>query len=170
MNAAHIHLVLTHLPIIGLPLGLGLLVIGMARKAVPLQRTALALLVFFALAVVPVFFSGEGAEHLVERLPGISESLIEKHEDAAGLALGSTLFTGLGAFLSYLLFYKPGGGALSKLTIVSAIFATGALAYVGNLGGQIRHSEIRPEADSRLNMETSQVKDASSDHNEDDDH
>jgi hypothetical protein len=48
---------------------------------------SLGVFVFTALLALPVYFIGEPAEEVVEHLPGVAKSLIEKHENAALFAL-----------------------------------------------------------------------------------
>lgn len=90
--------------------------------------------------------SGERAEEALERfrLSEVApESLQHAHEEMAEKA------TALGLFLSLLSLagaVRPRSRALLASQIVVAALATGALAYTGYLGGQIRHSEIRTTA------------------------
>jgi hypothetical protein len=75
--------VLNHIPILGTVLGFLLLSVAVARKSGELKRVSLAVFVITAVVALPVYFTGEPAEEIVEHLPGVSESLIERHEEAA---------------------------------------------------------------------------------------
>lgn len=145
MDSAHLHLMLTHVPVIGSLLGSGILAWGLVRKQPEVVRIALGIFVVSSVVALPVYFSGEGAEEIVERLPGVAESIIEQHEDLAKLALG--LILGLGGASVAALLWQWRQKALSPL-LVTALLAfsllnDGVLAQTANLGGQIRHSEIR---------------------------
>lgn len=79
MNPAHLHIVLNHIPVVGIPFGTGLLIWGFLRKSQEVKTTALLVFVAIALVTIPTYLSGKAAEDLVEHLPGVSENLIEDH-------------------------------------------------------------------------------------------
>lgn len=144
MNAVHLHLALTHLPVVATLVALILLAVALWRRADGLLRTGAAVALGAALATAPVYLSGEPAEEQVEELPGVSERLIEHHEDAAGIAAAAVAVLGLAAAASLFAFRRtpiprPAGTALLALALV----ATALFGRTANLGGQIRHSEIR---------------------------
>ena len=87
MNWAHIHLLLNHLPVIGTIFGVLRLLFAWLRKSEELKRVSLGVFVLTALLALPVYFTGEPAEKVVERLPVVAEPLIERHENAALFAL-----------------------------------------------------------------------------------
>ena len=94
MNAAQLHLALTHLPVVTALLAAVTLVIGAVGRTAATRRFGLALLLVAGLTAIPTQMSGEGAEEVVEDRPGVSEALIERHEDAAGVALALTVLGG----------------------------------------------------------------------------
>jgi uncharacterized membrane protein len=147
MNTSQIHLALTHLPVVLSLVGMIMLIVSLVRKNPVLSKTSFYLLFFAGLAALPVFFSGEGAEETVEHLPGVSESLIEEHEDFAKIALFAILATALIAFIGLL---RSSIGVLAKpirlMTLMLALASSVLLAQTAHLGGQIRHTEIRPGA------------------------
>jgi hypothetical protein len=83
MNWAHIHLSLNHLPVVGIIFGVLLLLLALLRKSEELKRVSLGVFVLTALLALPVYFTGEPAEEVVEHVPGVAESLIGRHENAA---------------------------------------------------------------------------------------
>lgn len=145
MNATHIHLLLNHFPIIGLLVATMLLIWAVVRKNVSLQKTASVIIILMALIAIPVFLTGEPAEESVENLPGVSEQIIEEHEDAAKFALilmELTAVTAVGA----LAIAKNKEAVAQKLlygVAVLSVVTCVAMARTGYLGGQIRHTEIR---------------------------
>jgi uncharacterized membrane protein len=145
MNANHLHLMLNHLPVLGTAFGLGLLLFGLVRKSSELKKTALGVFVIVALAAVPVYLTGEPAEDGVESLPGVSKPVIKQHEEAAGAAFTGVVVLGVAALGGLILFRR--GRALpvwfSVSLLVASLIVTGLMAWTANLGGQIRHSEIR---------------------------
>lgn len=148
MNTAHLHLMLNHLPVLGTGFGLLLLVAGLLRKSEDLKRASLATFVLSALLAVPVFLTGEPASDVVERLPGVSEALIEAHEVAAKLSLVIIEVAGMGALAALLILrWKPKYARWSLPGVLAlSLLAGGSLLHTANLGGQIRHSEIRGTA------------------------
>lgn len=75
MNWAYIHLLLSHVPALGTVFGVLLLLFGLLRKSEELKRTNLGVFTLTALIALPTHLTGEPAEEVVERLPGVAESL-----------------------------------------------------------------------------------------------
>lgn len=145
MNNAHLHLVVNHFPIIGTIFGLGLLIAGLFFKNQILKNTAFVLFIIAAIFGFASMNTGEGAEEIAEKLPGVTDQLIETHEE---LAETFTLFlyaTGLLSIISLFLAYKK--IALEKFTTLGtfgvAIIAVFFAQQTGTSGGEIRHTEIR---------------------------
>lgn len=147
MNPAHLHLLLNHLPIVGVLGGALLLAWGLLRNEDAVTRAALGALCLAGAAAVGVYFTGEPAEEMVESLAGVSEAALEAHEEAAlwaavgGGVLAVLAGLALAAARSRAAARRVGVGVLA----VAAV-ALGAMGWTANLGGQIRHSELRPEA------------------------
>ena len=80
MSSIHLHLLLNHVPVIGAVLGLALLGVAFLRRSDELGKFALGAFAFLGAVSVVVFLTGETAEELVEKLPGFSEALTERHE------------------------------------------------------------------------------------------
>jgi len=152
MDATHLHLILTHFPIVGTIIGIGILAYGQIFKNLEIQIVALATFVLMALLTIPVFLTGEESGETVENITGISEQLIENHEELAEKAiwvmglLAILSLISLFAILKKLSFSK----AITLITLIVSIVTFGLFAQVGNLGGKIRHSEIR--TDSNINQ------------------
>lgn len=159
MNSTHLHLLLNHFPIIGTLIGGGLLLAGIFRKNYQLCNSALVLLSIMALIAIPVYLTGEPAEETVEKINGISESMIEAHESAAKIAIWLMMATGFMAFISFSLqlkskTYKP---VLNYLVALFTLICFTAMARTGYLGGQIRHTEI--SSNSNINANGIDTKD-----------
>ncbi|MCH3884491.1 hypothetical protein [Tenacibaculum aquimarinum] len=148
MNDAHFHLIVNHLPIIGVLIGFLVLLAGLIMKKPQVKNTALGIFIFSALTAIVAFLTGEGAEEIVENLPGISETLIHKHEEFAELFLTMVLILGgaslITLFLDYkkLPFSKYGFIAVLLLSMTSIVISKN----VGTSGGEITHIEIRSNA------------------------
>ena len=102
-------------------------------------------MILVALWAIPAYLTGESAEELVEGLPGISEQLIEAHEESAELAFIFVEAVGAFALISLVArrFYKKLGNVLTILTLLGLIVGGGLIAWTANLGGKINHPEIR---------------------------
>ena len=144
MNTVHLHLMLTHVPVLGTFFGLTLLGTAVLLRSSDVTRAGLATLVLSALSAIPAFLTGEGAEHAVEHLAGVGEKVIEAHESAAGVALAALELAGALA-LATLVLTRIGRAhrALVPATLVVALVAGGLMGYTALLGGRIRHTEIR---------------------------
>lgn len=144
MNTAQIHLALNHIPVLLSVTGAILLIFAMLRKNDSLKLTAAYMLVTAALFTLPVFFTGEGTEDTVENLPGVSASIIEQHETMAQISLAIIIATGIIALAGILLKKKIAAFKMAMVTsFILALLSFGALAQTAQLGGKIRHTEIR---------------------------
>lgn len=152
MSWAHIHLALTHVPVIGLLIVLLLLVVARLRRSAELTRVSYGLLVLLAVATVIVYLTGEPAEELVENLPGFSETLVEQHEEAALIATIGMGVLGLVALVGLIRFRAPriAPAWYDRGLLLLALLMGGVMAWTANLGGQIRHSEIRADRGATL--------------------
>lgn len=144
MSFVHLHLLLNHVPVIGMVFVLLLLAVALWRRSSEIGKLALSVVVGIALVTGIVFLTGEPAEEAVEHVAGVSESIIHQHEEAAEAALIGTGMAGV-LSLAFLGWYRrrelPRWVAAASLAVVLAV--TGMMAWTANLGGQIRHSEIR---------------------------
>ncbi|MEQ1910068.1 MAG: hypothetical protein ABMA15_14675 [Vicinamibacterales bacterium] len=145
MNPAHLHLLLNHVPVLAVPFGLAVLAWATFRPRPELARLALVVFVFSALATIPTYLSGEPAEETIEGVAGVIEPWVEPHEEAAlvslilGEALGVLGLAGLWSARRAASLPRP----MMMASLVLALATAGSLAYTANLGGLIRHTEIR---------------------------
>lgn len=150
MNGAHWHLLLNHLPVLGTAFGILLLLFAWLKKSDEVKRVSLGVFVLTAICAVPAYLTGEPAEGVVESLAGVSEAIIENHESAALVALSVAIATGVvalaGLFLSRKA--KPLPMWLMLVTLFLALATGGLMARTANLGGEIRHTEIRTGANA----------------------
>jgi len=142
MSAAHLHLLINHLPIVGGLLALALLLLALWRPA-HLASAALVLMLS-GVGAGAALLTGEPAEEQVEHLPGVSEALIHEHEERAELAALLSVAAGLAAAgaLATQRWSRLPGFALPALLALSSASA-GAMVWTGASGGVIRHSELQ---------------------------
>ncbi len=147
MNQAHIHLLLNHIPVI-LP-GIGLLIMlgGYFLKSEIVKRTAYSIFILGAIVAIPVLLTGDGAEEIVEKMPGIDKQFIKNHEHVADTFailcyfLGGFSLIGLWASWKRKTFSNLIGFATIVFSLVVLVFAK----ETGTTGGEIRHTEIRSQ-------------------------
>jgi uncharacterized membrane protein len=148
MFFAHLHLYLNHAPAIGLSFGVLVLLYGLFRRSCEVVRASFLMFVLAALICVPVYLTGDSAEHAVKGgVPDVAnDSLIKPHEDAALFALIFVCITGAVALAAfYLLLKKKECPAfLTVSVLIIALFSLVILVRTGQLGGQINHPELRP--------------------------
>lgn len=153
MDPLHIHLLLNHFPVIGTIIGIALLMLGFISKSDAIKRASLAVVFGVALLAIPVYLTGEPAEERVEKSVGVSKTLIEEHEDAAMPALIAVEVTGfvalIGLFVSFRAPRFANVGFAAALILSLPTFWL--MARTANLGGQIRHVEIRTGAPAANN-------------------
>ena len=145
INGAHIHLMINHVPELGTFFIIMLLLYGVARKSDEIIKVSLGAFVLLGLMTILVYLTGEGAEKVVKNLPGVTEAFIGRHEEMAGLAL--VLIETLGVTCCAGLIFFRRSATIPKwfiaLVLVLSFSASAVVGLTANLGGQIRHTEIR---------------------------
>jgi uncharacterized membrane protein len=147
MNLAHLHLVLNHVPTVGAVAALGLLLLGFARRNDHLKHAGLEVLFVIAVLTLPVYVSGVAAQYELEDRTEISVDAIKTHHDAALIGFTVMEFAG---FLGWVALWqsrrrgRPARGLVSAATVLLVI-AVAVMGRAANLGGEVRHPEIRAE-------------------------
>lgn len=144
MSLVHLHLLLNHVPVVGTLFALLLFAAALLLRETVSTRFALGFSAAIALVALAVYFTGEPAEEAIEKLAGISESVIEQHEEAAELSTIAMSIFGALALAALVIFRK---GKMPRWVgaagLAGTIVLTALMGWTANLGGQIRHSEIR---------------------------
>lgn len=145
MDLAHLHLLLNHFPTIGNIIGGGLFVLSLITSSDDLKRASLVILLGISLIAIPTYMSGNGAQQAIKSLPDVSKSLIETHEGAALVALGFMEVTGAFAWLGLWQFRRLARVPRWNLAVilVLTLVTLGLMIRASNIGGEIRHAEIR---------------------------
>jgi len=146
MNAAHLHIILNHFPIVGLVFSAIILTAAHLRRSEELARVGAACLIFLAVVSIAAYLTGKSAEEVVEHMPGISQNLVEAHAEAAFYAL--VLLELLGIIAAYGLFTSLPPKAVPRWLLptlqVLSLVAIIWVAWTSHLGGRIAHPEVRP--------------------------
>ena len=139
-----IHLAINHVPVLGILFSLLLFAYGLIRNTKEIKVVALVTYLVCSLVIFPTYLSGEKSEDLVEKLPGVSETAIEKHEDLAKPALAlAVVGIGLGVIVLFSIYsdFKT----LTWLPYALLAFMLIQNLYFLNLahsGGLVRHTEL----------------------------
>jgi hypothetical protein len=146
MSLTHVHLVLNHVPVLLTLVGLALLAWAAVRRSGEVRAVSLALFVVAAMAAAGVYLTGEPAEKAVKRLPGVNVAAIERHEDAAGVALGAVLALGAVSLVALVLGATRAGQRLGRglvvVPLLLSVVTGGLMVWTASLGGKVRHTEI----------------------------
>jgi len=159
MNASQIHLALNHVPLFFSFIGGLVLIYGFIRKNESIKILSLYFMIAAALFTLPVYLTGEGTEEMIEKLPGISEGMIEEHEEMAKIGLIIIIITGVAALGALVL--KKKTSFLKPALILCAIFSFvsfGVFAQTAHLGGQIRHTEIQNNSVASTKSENTNIE------------
>ena len=145
MNFAHLHLMLNHTPVLGSFLITALIILSIWKKDKLLERLTFQSMILIGVLTLAAYFTGEPAEELIEHLPGVSEKFIRKHENAAIYGLVVTEILAASGIASLVLLRRK---SVQALTLLKPLLFLGVLdivlmAWIANLGGEIRHTEIR---------------------------
>lgn len=159
MDQTHIHLVITHLPIVGSILGGLVLAYGLWTKGSETKIAAYGLFIISSVGAGIAYLTGEAAEESVENLAGVFEATIERHEEFALFALISLTTLGVASILGIFLTLRksPMTRTIAFVILLISLVCFGLVARTGYLGGQIRHSEIANGATTPL--ENSEIED-----------
>jgi len=145
MYFPHLHLLLNHFPIIGTMVGAGLFLISFLAKTEDVRRSSLIVFVVMALLTIPAFMTGVGAQEKMVADSSVSNTLIQRHEGAAELAVWFMEITGALAVIAlwqYIRRESPARWNTSAILVFS-LATVGLMARTGNTGGEIRHLEVR---------------------------
>ena len=143
-NFAHLHLMINHLPVLLIPMSTLFLGFAFFKKNAQMVRFSLGVLFFSALTCVPVYFSGEPAEHQIEDFPAVRENVTHEHEESAEWAI---IVSGIVAVVSGISFFTDSNrkyhSKMVAVVLITALFSTVVLARTAYLGGHVRHTETR---------------------------
>jgi len=146
-TGAHLHLLVNHSPIFGSLFALVLLIASYFTSADTFRRTAFVVLIATAIGGAAADLSGDAAEEAIKGFPGVRRDVIHAHEEMADKAYILANILGvlaLGALVRWRRRPIPASAAL--VAVLATWFVGGAFIYTGLLGGQIRHTEVRPGA------------------------
>jgi uncharacterized membrane protein len=145
VSMAHIHLLINHVPILGSIFVLTLFLIALVFKNGFLQKLSLWFLACVALATAVAYVSGDGTKRAVRGLPQVSDAAISLHEQTARYGLVLMFLVGVVSLGGIILYRKRSilPTYLCITVLVLLLASVVVMVYIGFLGGQIMHPEIR---------------------------
>ena len=164
VDTTHLHLLLNHVPTVGTVAALALLLLAIVRRDEMLKLAGLEVIFVIALLSMPVYMTGVAAQHKIRKMPGVSDTAMSVHQDAALTGFTVAEFAGFVAWIGLWQSRRRGRAAPGVMTAVVVLSAT-SLALMGraaNLGGEIRHPEIVTAAASAMDpaqFVTAQISD-----------
>jgi uncharacterized membrane protein len=147
VNPVYLHLILNHIPLLGTLFAAVLMALGVARQSDELTRVALGFAVAMSLFTIPTYLTGDPAREVAETLPGVSEFLMDDHEEAALLSLVGLELCGALALGGLVVFRQAEEMPKWLVTsvLVGLVISFGLTASTAYLGGQIRHTEVHSD-------------------------
>jgi hypothetical protein len=156
-NPAYRHLLINHLPILGLAAGaLGLLIAVIMRSRAA-QIPALLVVLVMAASAFPVYQTGEESYMPVRRIADADGAdWLDAHMDRADTGIRAFYVLAGVALVALVIPIKwpRSGTPLAALTLIGAFACIGVGAWIAQAGGPIMHTELRvappPSSDSAL--------------------
>lgn len=145
MSVVHLHLLLNHIPTVGFGIGVALFVGALVAKSRDVERAALSILFLTGAVTILTYVTGSDAKAAVASTPDVSTAQIDAHETAALVAFAFMQATAFFSWLGLWTWRRMGDlAAWNRTTIlILAVVTFGLMARAANLGGEIRHPEIR---------------------------
>jgi uncharacterized membrane protein len=147
MNGAHLHLIVTHLPIVGLLAAFMLNLYAIISKNDEIKKLSLWAYVVLGIFGLLAYLTGDSAEEVLLTYPGFTEEMIEPHENMAIFFFIGLMIMMAGAFAGLYL-SKTKEALLKKFNLyllIVAILVAFLAVQTGSTGGKIRHPEINQQ-------------------------
>jgi uncharacterized membrane protein len=156
---AHLHILLTVFPSVGLVFALGFFITAIIINNEAMKKIGLVVFVLLALLGIPIYLSGIHSMEVLAENPKISAGLMSSHYGlgfASLVPLGLTGFAALIAFFRFLRAERVSDNA-AHFVLGLAIVSMALSIFGGETGWQISHHELRlDDATQHLDMATPQ--------------
>jgi hypothetical protein len=137
---------MNHVPTVGAVAALGLLLLAFVRRNEHLKHAGLEVLFVIAVLTLPVYVTGVAAHReMRSSKANISEDAVGIHHDAALIGFSVMELAGFAAWIALWQWRRRGRAARGVVpaTTLLLVVALAVMARAANLGGDIRHPEIR---------------------------
>jgi uncharacterized membrane protein len=143
MSWPYAHLLINHFPVVLSISALAVTVLALILRRRGLWLTAMGALTAAGIFIYPVHFTGDQADHALNDPWYIAPGVIDKHDNAATIAMWVILIAGIFAAYSWWRSLKRPAelipGWMRAGVIVGSIAAVGTVTYTAYLGGKIIH-------------------------------
>ena len=152
MNAAYVHLLVNHFPVVLSVVGTGMLVLALLTRRRDLWRYATLTLLFAGIASIPAMLTGHAAEDVMRERWYVAREAIHAHEEPGEIAMWIDIVVGLAAGYALWRTTRRGISAtgvridsleapawLRALVLLLALAGAGAVSYAAFMGGKIVH-------------------------------
>lgn len=146
----HIHLMINHIPVVGAVFGVALLAFGIKRNSNDLILAAIWTFLIVTGVAIATFVTGDFAEDMLKNAMGPVggrdlEKFIHPHEEAGLVFLITAVLAGC---ISAFGMFNYGKTKTFNPSLLKALMGVSIIALLlagrtAQLGGQIRHSEVR---------------------------
>jgi uncharacterized membrane protein len=147
MDQTHLHLIVTHLPILGPIFGAIVLGYGIRMGSSTTKKAAYILFLLSAGGAVLSYLTGEAAEETIKEITNITENNIEPHEEFAVYALGALILLGILSAVGLVVKFnsRTVSRNLAVAILMFSLVSFALMAWTGYLGGKIRHTELQKQ-------------------------
>jgi uncharacterized membrane protein len=143
-NAAHLHIAINHLPVVGFMAAFVLSICAFFTKDRMLDLTAWMFTAGCALTAVISYLTGEPAEEMISGTSGVSDAFMSAHMRWGQYTYWATIAIGALSLVGWFLAKrKEDSDRKALILLIIMLFAANFLgALTASLGGDIRHPEI----------------------------
>ena len=147
MTGAHLHLILNHVPIFFCLFSVGLLIYSWRYTNAEALSGGLFMMIIAGVGAAAAYWTGIFAEKTIKNYPDIDLASIHQHENLARYGLWGMIVLGI-ICMPLLLFAQRRItskflATMPSLIIIAGISEFALLGKVAQIGGKIRHEEIR---------------------------
>lgn len=148
MDWVHLHLALNHVPVVGTPFLLALLLWGWFRGSAEIVRLSLGWTLLFSAVSIALKFTGDFAVEAAGPRLDTVRGLVHAHEQSADQAATAIFLNGIAAGVA--LFTGRRGQPVARwalaLSAALGLASCVLLARTANLGGKVSHPSLRATA------------------------
>ena len=148
MSAQQLHLMLSHLPVIGLPVVLLVYGFALRWKDERMQKLCWLLIIAFGVSAVVSYYSGPIAFEMLEsagKVDAATRAISEEHALLGRGVFAAMILLGLGCVVAFLGYAQgaPPSRAVKLGIAIAGWFVVLLLAWTAHEGGELRHVELR---------------------------
>ena len=157
MIPVQVHLVLNHVPLVGLVFGLIFSVLGMKRSSPQFYLAGLRIFWGMGVIAIPIVLSGLRSADALSGSSWLNAIAVARHQRAGMLTL--VVLMALSAvsetilFRSHRSFVYPTKRVRTAVRVIASV-GLGVMLWTSSLGGELRHTELKSEG-ARVNHQPS---------------